>query len=204
MLGWLNYNLKRSLGIECSSLEEKNLGTEQVFHTIKALKQYSQQTDLMQNWLNGGLNKMDNIHFKDIDYTNENVVRNIKLKSEQEKFIENVDECLKEASIYSQWKPVAIYYKEVVVGFAMYGSFGPNKDTWIDRIIIDEKYQGKGYGRIAMTKLIDIVSKKYEVDTIYLSIVEENILAYNLYKSIGFEYINEKDANGELIFKYRI
>ncbi len=86
----------------------------------------------------------------------------------------------------------------------MYGSFGPNKDTWIDRIMIDEKYQGKGFGKIAMINLIKIVSEKYGVNTIYLSIVEENISAYNLYKSIGFEYINEKDVNGELIFKYTI
>jgi thiamine kinase-like enzyme len=52
MLGWLNYNFKRSLGIECSSTKEKNLGTEQVFDTIKALKQYSQRTELLRNWLN--------------------------------------------------------------------------------------------------------------------------------------------------------
>ncbi|WP_346900161.1 GNAT family N-acetyltransferase [Clostridium sp. UBA7503] len=147
---------------------------------------------------------MNNIYFKDIDNTNENIVRKIKLKSNQEKFIETVDECLKEASTCSQWNPVAIYDNEAVIGFAMYGSFGPNKDTWIDRIMIDEKYQGKGFGRIAMTKLIDIVSKKYDVNTIYLSIVEQNTLAYSLYKSIGFEYINEKDVNGELIFKYTI
>lgn len=147
---------------------------------------------------------MNDIYFKDIDSTNENDVRKIKLKSGQEKFIETVEECLKEANIYSQWNPVAIYYNQVVIGFAMYGSFGPNKDTWIDRIMIDEKYQGKGFGKMAMMKLIDIVSKKYDVNTIYLSIVKENILGYKLYKSIGFEYINEKDVNGELIFKYTI
>ncbi|WP_346870546.1 GNAT family N-acetyltransferase [Clostridium sp. UBA5119] len=147
---------------------------------------------------------MNNIYFKEIDNTNENIVRKIKLKSHQEKFIETVDECLKEARTCSQWSPVAIYHNEAVIGFAMYGSFGPNKDTWIDRIMIDEKYQGKGFGRIAMTNLIDIVSKKYDVNTIYLSIVEQNTLAYSLYKSIGFEYINEKDINGELIFKYTI
>jgi len=52
MLGWLNYNFKRSLGIECSSLEEKNLGTEQVFDTIRALKHFALQTNLLQHWLN--------------------------------------------------------------------------------------------------------------------------------------------------------
>ncbi|SHG45363.1 GNAT family N-acetyltransferase [Ornithinibacillus halophilus] len=147
---------------------------------------------------------MSTVYFKDIDDTNENIVRNIRLKPGQEKFIETVDECLKEAEIYKEWHPVAIYHDERIVGFAMYGSFGPNKDTWIDRIMIDEKYQGLGLGKIAMKKLINIVSQEYGVNIIYLSIVEDNIIAHRLYESIGFEYMNEKDPNGELLFKYTI
>lgn len=147
---------------------------------------------------------MSNINFRNIDKSNEESVRKIELKGEQESFIETVDECLKEASMYSEWNPVAIYNDDTIIGFAMYGSFGPNKDTWIDRILIDKKYQGNGYGRIAMNKLIDIVLEKYKVNTIYLSIIPGNKAAYNLYKSIGFKYMNEKDENGELLFKYEI
>ncbi|WP_345240243.1 GNAT family N-acetyltransferase [Pontibacillus salipaludis] len=148
---------------------------------------------------------MCNVYFKDIDDTNEYKVRQIKLKYGQEKFIETVDECLREADDYHEWQPVAIYCDEEVIGFAMYGSFGPNKDTWIDRIMIDEKSQGKGYGKIAMIKLIDIVSNEYGVNVIYLSITEDNRTAYSLYKSIGFEFMNERDLNnGELLFKYNI
>ncbi|MCC2409114.1 GNAT family N-acetyltransferase [Bacillus sp. FSL W8-0519] len=148
---------------------------------------------------------MSNVHFRDIDDTNEFKVRNINLRSGQEKFIETIDECLNEANTYHEWHPVAIYYDEEIIGFAMYGSFGPNKDTWIDRIMIDEKYQGKGYGKIAMMKLINIVSKEYGVNVIYLSVTEENRTAYNLYESIGFEFMNERDLNnGELLFKYAI
>ncbi len=148
---------------------------------------------------------MSNVNFKDIDDTNEYEVRNIKLKSGQEKFIETVDECLKEAEAYKEWHPVAIYCDEDIIGFAMYGSFGPNKDTWIDRIMIDEKYQGKGYGKMAMRQLIDIVSKEYGINVLYLSITEENKLAYNLYTSIGFKFMNERDPNnGEFLFKYTI
>lgn len=66
-----------------------------------------------------GENTMINMHFKAIDSTNESEVRNIKLKHGQEKFIETVDQCLEEASIYSQWQPVAVYNGEEVVGFAM-------------------------------------------------------------------------------------
>ena len=129
---------------------------------------------------------MSNVHFKNIDDTNEYKVRNIKLKPGQDKFIETVDECLKEAETFHEWHAVAIYYDDEIIGFAMYGSFGLNKDTWIDRIMIDEKHQGKGYGKLAMIKLIDIVSKEYGVNVIYLSITEENRTAYNLYKNIGF------------------
>jgi diamine N-acetyltransferase len=86
---------------------------------------------------------MNEVYFRDIDHTNEGTVKNIKLKPGQEGFIETVDECLKEAAIFQEWHPVAIYYDEKIIGFAMYGSFGPNRDTWIDRIIIDERYQGK-------------------------------------------------------------
>ncbi|MCF6137686.1 GNAT family N-acetyltransferase [Pseudalkalibacillus berkeleyi] len=147
---------------------------------------------------------MMNVHFKDIDYTNEYLVRNLKLKPGQDQFIESVDECLEEANTYSAWRPVAIYNDDNIIGFAMYGSFGRNKDTWIDRIMIDKQYQGKGLGRIAMRKLIKIVSKEYGVNVIYLSIIEENRIADRLYQSMGFEFINERDPNGELIFKYTI
>jgi diamine N-acetyltransferase len=147
---------------------------------------------------------MSNVYFRDIDISNESIVRNIRLKPGQEKFIESVEECLIEADIYHEWHPVAIYYDEEIVGFAMYGSFGLNKDTWIDRIMIDEKYQGKGLGRIAMMRLIDIVSKEYAVNVIYLSIIEENSIACSLYKSMGFEFMNERDPNGELLFRYTI
>ncbi|WP_342506902.1 GNAT family N-acetyltransferase [Sporosarcina sp. FSL K6-2383] len=145
---------------------------------------------------------MGNIHIRAIDDTNEWIVRKIKLKPGQEKYIESVDECIKEASTYHQWRPVALYDEEDMIGFAMYGSFGPNKDTWIDRIMIDEKYQGQGLGRKAMRKLIEIVSEEYGVKVIYLSIIEENEVAFKLYKSIGFEFMNERDPNGELIFQY--
>lgn len=147
---------------------------------------------------------MDMICIKEVDETNEREVRRIKLKSDQLNFIESVDECLAEAEEYEEWRPVAIYSNGSIVGFAMYGSFGPNRDTWIDRFMIDKKYQGQGFGRKAMMHLIKRVSKEYEVDIIYLSIVEENKAAYHLYSQLGFEYMHEKDPNGELLFKYEL
>ena len=147
---------------------------------------------------------MNVVEIRKIDDENESLIRKIKVKPGQEMFIETVDECLEEARLHSEWSPVAIYAKDVMIGFAMYGSFGPNKHTWIDRIMIGEEYQGKGYGKMAMKKLIELVTQEYEVNEVYLSIIEENLPAYHFYKSLGFEYINEQDPNGELIFKYTV
>lgn len=146
---------------------------------------------------------MNKIAFLPINETNQAEVKRIKLKSGQENFIESVEECLAEAAQYPAWQPVAVYHDHELIGFAMYGSFGPNRDTWIDRIIIDEKHQGKGLGRKAMEQLIDVVANVYQVDQIFLSIVPENEVAYRLYESIGFKSINEKDPNGEEIFRYK-
>lgn len=90
----------------------------------------------------------------------------------------------------------------LVVGFAMYGCVGRNGETWIDRVIIDKNEQGKGLGRVVMRKLIDVVTREYGVNVLYLSFIEENRRARYLYESLGFEYMHERDPNGELIFRY--
>ncbi len=51
MLGWLDYNLKRALGIEASGEEEIRLGSEQVIGTIGALYAYCDKVELMKDWL---------------------------------------------------------------------------------------------------------------------------------------------------------
>ncbi|WEG12237.1 phosphotransferase [Pullulanibacillus sp. KACC 23026] len=51
-LGWLEYNLKRSLWIECSNEEEQKLGTTQVIGTIKEIRDYAEKISKLVNWLN--------------------------------------------------------------------------------------------------------------------------------------------------------
>ena len=51
MLGWLEYSLKRALGIESLDEEEKTLGAEQVLGTIKELESYDKQVNVLKEWL---------------------------------------------------------------------------------------------------------------------------------------------------------
>lgn len=51
MLGWLEYNVKRALGIEAAAEDEVQMGKEQVIGTIKALYAYQEKVLLMKRWL---------------------------------------------------------------------------------------------------------------------------------------------------------
>ncbi|GIN74493.1 hypothetical protein J14TS2_49680 [Bacillus sp. J14TS2] len=50
-LDWLEYNLKRSLWIECTDEEEQRMGTVQAVETIKELKNYSEAISRLVAWL---------------------------------------------------------------------------------------------------------------------------------------------------------
>lgn len=142
------------------------------------------------------------IKIKGIDEYNIKEVKKVSVKENQQSFIETVEECMEEAKIYEQWCPVAVYNNKTIVGFAMYGAFGENPDVWIDRIIIDGRYQGKGFGKLAMKELIEIVTEKYNVNIVYLSFVDSNGIARKLYEELGFKFTGEYDSEGELIYKY--
>ncbi|MYL48353.1 phosphotransferase [Halobacillus litoralis] len=51
-LNWLEYNLKRSLQMECSDEKEQKLGAAQVKETIMELQQYENSTPILLDWLN--------------------------------------------------------------------------------------------------------------------------------------------------------
>ena len=51
MLGWLEYNIKRALGVEAATADEVQLGKEQVLGTIGALYDYQKKVQMMKQWL---------------------------------------------------------------------------------------------------------------------------------------------------------
>ena len=76
----------------------------------------------------------------------------------QEGFVESVAECLAEADRRRCCRPVGVYDGDALIGFAMYGFFWeylPFGRLWLDRLLIDRRFQGRGYGRAALAALLE-------------------------------------------------
>ncbi|MBZ9687486.1 phosphotransferase [Clostridium estertheticum] len=50
-LGWLEYSLKRSLWIECTDVEEQQMGTAEVTGTINTIRRYADMISELEKWL---------------------------------------------------------------------------------------------------------------------------------------------------------
>lgn len=68
-------------------------------------------------------------------------------------------------------------------------------------ILITTQYQGKGYGTLCTKFMIDYAFNELNMNKICLSLLEDNKLAYSLYKKLGFikeGYLrNEQYKNGK-------
>ncbi|MET3545403.1 diamine N-acetyltransferase [Paenibacillus favisporus] len=84
--------------------------------------------------------------------------------------------------------PFAIYDGPRMVGFIMHACEENTEDMyWINGFLIDERYQGQGYGRAALTEMIRwIVNRWDRCREIRLTVHGDNRIAKRLYESAGF------------------
>ena len=102
--------------------------------------------------------------------------------------------------------PFGIYEEDTLVGFTMI-SYGC--DDWEDapaiakdnyaiwRLMIDQRFQGKGYGRAAMAAVLDLICTFPcgKAEYCMLSYEPENTVAKALYHSFGFRENGEMDGD---------
>ena len=84
--------------------------------------------------------------------------------------------------------PYGIYDGDTPVGFLMYGlNFEhPSQQAFIIRLMVDEKYQGKGYGRFGMEKALEMFRLDERIQAVGISYEPENDSARKLYADLGF------------------
>lgn len=138
------------------------------------------------------------IELKQIDENNFIDAFNLKLAKGQEEYVSHPIRSLAQAYVYrNQSTPFGIYEGETMVGYVMviYDYDIPEYDIW--HMMIDEKYQGKGYGKSAMAKCLEYIKTKPFGDSnrVTLTCNENNKSALHIYESFGFRPTGEKDGD---------
>jgi diamine N-acetyltransferase len=129
------------------------------------------------------------------------------IADEQRRFLEtpSVLHAVAEVQFHPTYTPYAICDNKTAVGFVVYG-YLPEDDSkwWIPLLIIDHRYQGKGYGRATMETIINTVREQAPTcREIALSYKPDNTAAERLYLSTGFEKTDEIDEHGQVTMRLK-
>ncbi|QFJ53522.1 GNAT family N-acetyltransferase [Pseudobutyrivibrio xylanivorans] len=114
---------------------------------------------------------------------------NLKLGHGQDKFVSHPIRSLAQAYVYrDQCQPFGIYDDDIMVGYVMviYDYDIPEYNIW--HMMIDEKHQGKGYGKAALEQILAYISTKPFGNSIRVTLTcnKDNKTALALYRNIGF------------------
>lgn len=153
------------------------------------------------------------IHLEKVTKENAYRLTLLKVNKEQKEYVAENKWSLVNAYLATvEGKPVypfGIYLGKKPMGFVMIGydayfleDGDPDilKGTYfIWRMMIDKKYQGKGYGKKAFQLALDFIRTfpAGKSDLCWISYEPENVVAKNLYASFGFEEYPQGYKEGE-------
>ena len=147
------------------------------------------------------------VEFVEINEENYEAVLKLKITDEQNegKFIAPNVRSIADAYVYriaGDVFPYAVQDGEAVVGFVLLDEDEEEKEIMIWRMMVDKDYQGKGYGRAIVEK----VMKQFEADSrfevLIADYVKGNDVMGKLLESFGFEYEEFDEENNEYVMKF--
>lgn len=135
---------------------------------------------------------------KEVTIENFNECIDLEVAENQKKFVTSNARSIALSKVSPHFEPLAIYHNNQMVGFSLSGRNKKSKKYYIVRLMIGEKFQGKGYGKAATLMLIDRMKENADCDEIRLFFVPGNKGAEKLYNSLGFVPTGIIDEDGEI------
>jgi len=96
----------------------------------------------------------------------------------------------------------AIYCDDIYIGNCGLKYIRDNEDAAIWIYFGDENYKGKGLSKIACRLLMNYAKDGLKLNCVYLHVLKDNIVALNLYQTLGFKKVFLDDID-ILIWKER-
>lgn len=126
------------------------------------------------------------IRLEDIDAGNWRIP--LSVSKDQEQYVASTTTILARAYAYREQRSRAfvIYNNETPVGMVLYHD-EDSLDAYIfSEILIDERFQGKGYGTAATKLVLDRMKEDGRYHKVVLCYIEGNDAAKKLYEQFGF------------------
>ncbi|HQY21588.1 MAG TPA: GNAT family N-acetyltransferase [Ignavibacteria bacterium] len=95
------------------------------------------------------------------------------------------------AYAHKEMNPLAIYNDETMVGFLMYAKDPDDGVYYINRLMIDRKFQGNGFGKQALSELLNLL-RDLKVESVDILHKPDNHKAIKVYESLGFILTEDK------------
>ena len=131
------------------------------------------------------------ISLRPVDRDNWRPVVDLHVTPAQQDFVSEVSRYLLLCHYGGNWRPLAVYQGEEVIGFLMWAIDAADESCWLGGILIDRDQQGRGYGRAAVRAAIALLAREQGRRHFALSYNPANLVAQRLYLSLGFEETGE-------------
>lgn len=130
-----------------------------------------------------------------IDISPDNWRLGLKVAPKQEHYVANSAVMLARAYAYREQRSRAfvICDDETPVGMGLYYDLPDLECYDFSQLFIDERYQGKGYGKAAVQAVLDAMRKDGKYSKVELCYIEENEAAKQLYEGFGFIEIDRDE-----------
>jgi diamine N-acetyltransferase len=138
---------------------------------------------------------LDTISLREVTHDNWQETLALEVEPEQQRFVADSTPiaaiALAKAYIRpggATWEPYAIYAGSTAVGFLELAyTPGSAEDYWLFHFFIDRRFQGRGYARDALARLVTLIKARFAgCVALQLVVHPENQRAQRLYRRAGF------------------
>ena len=140
------------------------------------------------------------VSLRPITQANLSAILGLRPSSAQQAFVASNAVSLAEAHFDENAWYRAIYADEVPVGFVMVSDDGASHETFLWRLMVDQRYQRQGFGRRAVKLLIDYVKTRPGATELLVSHGQGDGNPGPFYQDLGFQYTGDR-IGGELVMR---
>ena len=115
----------------------------------------------------------------------------LSVAAEQDGLVTSNAVSIGQAYVQPELEPLAIYAGDTPVGFLMYCVDRDDGEYWLYRLMIDHRYQGKGYAKDALLQAIRRMQQDQSRHQILLGVEKRGEAAVQLYQDCGFRFTGQ-------------